>query len=156
MEFYRRIKISFGEEAYLGLSNRSHRMHIARIRSSSHDLRIERGRYCRNYTDPTSRICRFCCHNSDDTMTIFANLPFCEDFIVETEEHAITECPAYHHLRITLSDNLKSLIMLNEYGAIMTSHHMKEFGKYLLECHRLRNPKAKDSQRSDRTPSIED
>ena len=156
MEFYRRIKTSFGEEGYLGLSNRSHRMQIARIRSSSHDLRIERGRYCRNYTDRTSRICRFCCNNSDDTMTIFANLPFCEDLIAETEEHAITECPAYHHLRITLSDNLKSLIMLKEYGAIMSTHHMKEFGRYLFECHRLRNPRTKGSQRSDIGPSVED
>ena len=32
----------------------------------------------------------------------------------------------------SLSDNLKSLIMLKEYGAIMSSHHIKEFGIYLL------------------------
>ena len=121
-----------------------------------HDLRIERGRYCRNYTDPTSRICRSCSKNSDDTMTIFTNLPFCKDFMVETEKHAKTKCPAYHHLRITLSDNLKSLIMLKEYGAIMSTHHMKEFGRYLFECHRLRNPRTKGSQRSDIGPSVED
>ena len=151
MAFYRQIKHSFGEEAYLGLQNRSHRSHIAKIRSSSHDLKIEKGRYTYsgNYADPACKLCRFCCNNSDGTMTIFLNLPFCEDLIFETEEHALTECPAYHHLRTALSENLKSLLMLKEYGLIMSTHHMNELGRYLSDCHRLRNPKAKDSTTSD-------
>ena len=149
MAFYRQIK-QFGEEAYLGLQNRSHRSHIAKIRSSSHDLNIEKGRYTNsgNCADPASKLCRFCCNNNDGTMTIFMNLPFCEDLILETEEHALTECPAYHHLRTPLSENLKSLLMLKEYGLIMSTHHMNELGRYLSDCHRLRNPTAKDSATS--------
>ena len=91
----------------------------------------------------------FAATNFDGTMTIFLNLPLCEDLIFETEEHALTECPAYHHLRTALSENLKSLLMLKEYGLIMSTHHMNELGRYLSDCHRLRNPKAKDSTTSD-------
>jgi hypothetical protein len=45
MRFYRQVKCMFDEEPYLGLKNRNYRSHIAKIRSSSHDLLIERGRY---------------------------------------------------------------------------------------------------------------
>ena len=45
--------------------------------------------------------------------------------------------------------------MFKEYEAIMSTHHMMEFRRYLSKCHRLRNPKTKDSQRSDIEPSIE-
>ncbi len=74
-------------------------------------------------------------------MENFECLPFCEDPIIESEEHVLTECPYYHALRIGLSDNLKSLLMLNEYGTIMQSFHVEEFGRYLLNCYHLRNPK---------------
>ena len=79
MALYKQIKHSFGKEAYLGLQNRSHRLHIAQIRSSSHDLKIfYKGRHSGNYADPTCIVCSFCCNDSDCTMTIFLNLPFCE------------------------------------------------------------------------------
>ena len=145
MDFYRCIKASYKEEPYLALQSSAHRSHIAKLRSSSHDLNIERGRYGAKYSDPTSRLCRFCCNNRDQMMTGFVNLPFCEDLIVESEEHVLTECPAYHHLRGGLSDNLKSLLMLKEYGLIMSTHHVSEFGRYITQCYHLRNPKAKDS-----------
>ena len=141
MAFYRQIKHSFGEEAYLGLRNRYHRSHIAKIRSSSHDLKIEKGRYTYsgNYADPACKLCRFCCNNSDGTMTIFLNLPFCEDLIFETEEHALTECPIRKSQKPPHAEGVRP-------------HHVNtpyEFGRYLSDCHRLRNPKAKDSTTSD-------
>ena len=147
MEFYRKVKLSFGEEDYLGLQNSAFRAQIAKMRSSSHDLRVETGRYVGNHHDPTKKLCRYCCDNNDGTMTAFVNLPFCEDLILETEEHALTECPAYHHLRSALSENIKSLLMLKEYRVIMSTHHMNEFGRYLVDCHRLRNPKDSDNHR---------
>ena len=141
MSFYRQVKHNFGEEPYLGLTNRSYRSHIAKIRSSSHDLMIEKGRYGSGQLDLSRKVCRFCCSNLDGTMTNFECLPLCETPIVESEEHALTECPSYHSLRLSLSDNLKSLLMLKEYRLIMTTFHMKEFGRYLVNCYRLRNPK---------------
>ena len=76
-----------------------------------------------------------------DNLESLAELPFPEEPIIETEEHALTECPKYHPLRSNLSESLKSLILLKAYGPIMHSYHLPEFGKYLTDCHRLRNPK---------------
>ena len=60
---------------------------------------------------------------------------------MESEEHVLTACPYYHPLRALLSDNLKSLLMLKEYGPIMSSLHMNEFRKFLVDSYHLRNPK---------------
>ena len=73
-------------------------------------------------------------------MKTFEKLPFFETPIIESEEHVLTECPWYHSTRSKLSDNLKSLLMLKEFGLIMTSQHVEEFGKYLTDCYRIRNP----------------
>ncbi len=87
------------------------------------------------------KACRFCCNNKDQALTAFENLPFFISPIIESAEHVLTECPGYHSERLKLSDNLKSLLMLKEYGLIMSSHHANEFGKFLTECFRARNPK---------------
>ena len=139
MDFYSGVKQEFGEEQYLNLPKRSHRVNIAKFRSSSHDLRVELGRYTKetgsNYK--LSKACHFC--SDINLLEGLAELPFSEEPILETEEHALTECPQYHGLRSNLSENLKCLVLLKEYGAIMLSHHLPEFGKFLTDCHRLRN-----------------
>ena len=140
LSFYRQVKIGFGEEAYFQLSNRSYRSQIAKLRSSSHDLAIEKGRYGQSPLDLSRKVCRFCCSNVNNTMINFEYLLCHEVPILESEEHVLTECPAYHSLRVALSDNLKSLLMLKEFGIIMSSIHMKELGRYLLACYKLRNP----------------
>ena len=146
MSFYRQLKSCFGEEPYLQLKNRSYRSHIAKLRSSSHDLMVERGRYGSSELDLSRKICRFCCSNIDNTMVNFECLPFQESPIIETEEHVLNECPAYHPLRVALSENLKSLLMLKEYAIIMASTNQKEFGRYLLDSYKIRNPKDATSQ----------
>ena len=120
--------------------NISYLSQIAKLRASSHDLMIEKGRYGLSPLDLSRKICRFCCSNNNNTMINFEHLPCHEVPILESEEHVITECPAYHCLRVALTDSLKSLLMLKEYGGIMSSMHMKEFGRYLLACNKLRNP----------------
>jgi len=60
-----------------------------------------------------------------------------EDPIVESEAHVLTECPGYHHLRLNLSDNLKSLIRLRAYNAIMSTLNLEEFGKYVTDSARV-------------------
>ena len=145
MAFYYEVKQEFGEEQYLNLPTRSHRVNIAKLRSSSHDLRIEMGRYTRetgnNYH--VKKACNFC--SDIKLLEGFAELPFFEEPIPETEEHALTECPKYHGLRSNLTENLKSLILLKKYSAIMLSHHLPEFGKFLKDCQILRS--------SSRTPT---
>ena len=44
---------------------------------------------------------------------------------------------------MSLGDNLKSLLMLQEFSIIMETVHAEEFGQYLRRCYRKRNPKQK-------------
>lgn len=137
MRFYHQLNDEWGEEQYLNVHSSQSRMHIAKIRSSSHDLWIERGRYT-NETGAWPRACRFCCDK--DYVQGLESLPFFEGTIIEDEEHCLTECPMYHSARSSLSENLKSLLLLKECKVIMTSAHIHEFGKFLSSCHRIRNP----------------
>ena len=142
MSFYVAVKDEFKEENYLQLPNRQHRQSLAKLRSSGHDLRVETGRYKPatdiNINQRALKACRFC--QSLENLRWLAELPFLEEPVIETEEHVLTECPGYHNLRSQLTDNLKSLIMLKAYNAIMSTHHVAEFGKYLTECYHVRNP----------------
>ena len=143
MSFYRAVKTEFGEEAYLQLKSKPKRVSIARLRSSSHDLRVELGRYTSNRYNEAMKTCRFCCSEDPNIIGLLEELPFFETPITETEDHVLTVCPGYHSIRSNLSENLKSLLMLREYGAIMNSHHVEEFGKYLVDSWRHRNPHKK-------------
>ncbi len=145
MSFYTRVKQVFGEEQYLSLPRRSHRVNIAKLRSSSHDLRIERGRDTTCYSNKALKTCRYCCSTDLDTIGLLEQLPFFEEPIIESEEHVLTECPEYHQLRSKLTENLKSLLMLKQYGAIMNSYLLPEFGKYLTDLFFHRNPTKKNS-----------
>ncbi len=139
MAFYIAIKSKFGEEPYLKLQSRQQRVNTAKLRSSSHDLRIETGRYDRsNHSNKAAKACRFC--NDVDLLSLLEQLPFFEDPVIESEAHVLTECPGYHHLRLKLSDNLKNLILLKAYNTIMSTLHLEEFGKYLTDSARHRNP----------------
>jgi hypothetical protein len=102
---------------------------------------VERGRYGSGELDLFKKICRFCCSNIKNMMVNFECLPFPETPIIETEEHVLNECPAYHSLRISLSENLRSLLMFKEYAITMSSTHLNEFGRYLQNSYRIRNPK---------------
>jgi len=137
MSFYRSIKPEFGEASYLKLKRKDYMSEIARLRSSSHDLNVERGRYILSY-QPVNKACRFCCCNDTDILTMLQELPMAEPLILESEEHVLTTCPGYHDLRLALSDNLLSLLMLHQYGTIMESAHVFEFGKYLKNCRERR------------------
>ena len=144
LKFYASVKQSFGREPYLNILKFDSRRHIAKLRTSAHDLNLEKGRYVTKHMTPkiANKSCRYCCSppSRDNFLEALEELPFHVIPILETEEHVITECPAYHHLRIALSDNLKCLILLKEYRAIMESHHAIEFGKYLSDCYAYRNP----------------
>ena len=122
---------------------RSSRVNIAKLRSSSHDLLLERGRYSTDRYNTPLKACRFCCTADRDIIIAFEQLPFFEEPVIETEEHSLTECNGYHNIRSKLSDNLKSLLMLKEYGLIMNSPHLPEFGKFLTDSFNIRNPNRK-------------
>ena len=81
---YRLYKNDFHTECYLDYINvPKYRISITKIRASSHDLEIERGRYTRPKTDPNQRLCSWC-------------------FEIEDEEHFITKCQINAHERQNL------------------------------------------------------
>ena len=143
MSFYSSTKLDFHEEPFT-LSPAAEQVSQAKYRKASvkqpWPTCVETGRYRKNQSQSppskTDRACRFC--HSIDNIYWLEQLPFFEDPILENEVHVVTECPGYHNIRLTLSDNLKSLIMLRAFSNIMTSHHAAEFGKYLTDSQRLR------------------
>ena len=147
LRFYRDVKYEFGLEKYIGVTTYRARKNIFSIRSSAHDLNVERGRYStkEKLTKKSDRACRFCCGGaSKEVIKMIEELPFCTEPILETEEHAMVTCPAYHSQRSNLNENLKSLVMLLQFKTITDSDHAEEFGIYLQKCYRIRNPKPKD------------
>ena len=81
---YKLYKNEFSSECYLDYINvPKFRISLSKIRASSHDLEIERGRYTRPKTDPKQRLCAWCLE-------------------VEDEEHFITRCQINAHERQVL------------------------------------------------------
>ena len=79
---YRSFKQYHGIEQYLDFLPGKLRIALARLRLSSHNLRIETGRYSQNRTERAFRYCTIC--NSRD---------------IEDEYHFIIVCSEYEHIR---------------------------------------------------------
>ena len=63
---YSLYKTKFNTEYYLDCINSpKYRIPVSKIRVSSHDLEIERGRYTRPRLDPNQRLCFFCLEVED-------------------------------------------------------------------------------------------
>ena len=104
--FYNQVKDSFGCELYmkLQLSYAEHKA-IAQLRSSSHKLQIEVGRYGTDRDNVLSRVCSFCTSDSMDNLTWLSHLPMF-DPVIEDELHVLTECPHYASERATVGPKL--------------------------------------------------
>lgn len=158
LTFYSSVKSIFGEEPYLLNTNFTVRRAVARIRSSAHDLNVEKGRYKRksnpNEFSYIDRLCRFCCSDTDkstEALLFLENLPFYEP-IVEDEVHMLTVCSTYHCLRMDLSENLKTLVVRNDYHEMMSNPYLiNEFGRFLEGCFKIRHPQIKNSTQSNVT-----
>ena len=65
------------------IPNRTHRILLTKLRVSSHQLRIETGRYGRARLERFERVCQLC--NQND---------------IEDEFHFVIKCPVYNDIRI--------------------------------------------------------
>ena len=74
MSFYTAVNSEFGEEQYLQLPCRLKRANIDKLRSSSHDLRVEKDHYTEDRYSTVSKTCRFCCSSDTDVMRFFQEL----------------------------------------------------------------------------------
>ena len=87
---YRLYKTEFNTEYYLDCINLpKYRIPVSKIRASSHDLEIERGRYTRPRLDPNQRLCSTCLEAED-------------------EEHFVTSCRVNINERQTLFTKISS------------------------------------------------
>ena len=85
---YALMKSNFNTETYLlKVKNRKYRSAISKLRTSSHTLEIERGRYTHPKTPVDSRLCVHC----DE---------------IEDEIHFVTECTLYSEERSILYDRI--------------------------------------------------
>ena len=93
---YETYKTSFGFENYLDtVTNNQHRVALTRIRTSSHYLRIETGRYIKSDNeedDKKFRTCQLCKSNS-----------------VEDEKHFLTSCQFYKDLRKQMINDMSKI-----------------------------------------------
>ena len=99
LSFYNNIKSSFGVKLYLTLKlNNIESKRIAQLRTSSHQFKVETGRYQINRQDPTARACPHCSSDDISSLGLLLELPFSEP-IIEDEPHVLSTCPLYHEHR---------------------------------------------------------
>ena len=88
LEFYNLIKTEFGTEEYLSLiENPSHRASVTRLRISSHNLYIERGRYETPLVPREDRWCAYCYTTTNQKL-------------VESESHVLLHCPLFESTKV--------------------------------------------------------
>ena len=96
---YKTFKSSFTREPYVDLvRNRNQKCFLSRLRVSSHNLRIERGRHTRPVTPVEQRTCQFCCpgpptpHPSTPSPSTPRPPPLPS---VDDEYHFLVQCPVF-------------------------------------------------------------
>ena len=89
---YSLFKTTFGLEPYLTImKDPRHKNAISRLRSSSHNLEIDRGRHCRPKVPPQQeRLCQMC-------------------RTLEDRKHFLITCELYHRERTTFFDKLRNI-----------------------------------------------
>ena len=117
MRTYSIFKQDFGMELYLHkVSNFKYRQAISKLRTSSHDLTIEKARHCANRIDITQRLCPIC-------------------GLIEDEIHFLVTCHLYSDERKILYQiiGLDGTLVQNSSPAEIFCHLMKLKDQYYLE-----------------------
>ena len=114
LDFYKNVKVSFGYEKYLDITNIEWRKCIAKLRCSSHVLQVEKGRHINQPRE--QRLCRLC------------NL-----HEIETEEHFLLRCTQYNNLRnkYNMNGNFDS-------NGLITNTQPCDLGQYISEAFNTR------------------
>ena len=131
LKFYNSIKPDFKEELYLRLDlNSTSSKRIAQLRSSSHNLNIETGRYGAKRLKLINRVCKHCCTNDEGTLELLLELPFSTP-IIEDEEHVLRNCPLYDDLRGQLSPLTRNHLEENITLIFENSLAIRDIGNYV-------------------------
>ena len=112
LNFYKKIKSDMAFEPYLNVPTFEDRKSIARLRSSTHSLQIEKGRHRKPEIPRESRFCNLCPSN-----------------LIEDEEHFLTGCTFFN--RYKPNYDLKST---NDPKELIRDTEPSVLGKYLTEA----------------------
>ena len=131
LSFFHKIFIPTKRPTYLDLcKTKNERSILCKLRLSSHNLAIERGRY--NNTEKSERICLSCDNKN-----------------IEDEFHFLSTCPHYNNPRNNLIEKLKNLLghpfphtlTMKEIKFLLNNNSypiIKTFIKFLQECWQMR------------------
>ena len=118
---YKCYKASFTREPYLDLvRNRNQRSYLTRLRVSSHNLAIERGRHTRPVTPLAQRICKYCkppdppdppSRPCTSPTTPWSQTPRTRSLIaqVDNEQHFLMSCPIFSVERNCIFGKMSSI-----------------------------------------------
>ena len=134
LSFYNSIKKDFTIEPYLTMTNLSNAHYIAKLRTSSHRLGCETGRYGYKSKSPAGKICTFCCDETN--MDLLAHLPFIQP-IAEDELHFLRTCPRYNPIRGCLDDELKTALFRDP-TSLFSKDYLPRMSRFLTKLFKER------------------
>ena len=142
LAFYNEIKSSFGLEPYISLPNHKKTRCTTWLRTSSHKLNIETGRYGWKNSSIFYRACHFCCTSDRITLDLLNELPF-SDIIKEDEVHLLKECSVYKEIRQRTSTDLHNMLTNSQFSKLFNENYIVETRNFVYNLFRERFPKSK-------------
>jgi hypothetical protein len=107
---YRTFKASFTREPYVDqVRNRNQRSFIARLRTGSHNLGIERGRWARPVTPLNNRVCVHCLSDTPSPTTATPPQP-ASPGLLDDEQHFLVQCNRFNYERNMVFQEMSSLV----------------------------------------------
>ena len=136
LSFYSNVKKSYCIESYLELKNVNQKKNITKLRTSSHNLMIEKGRY----------------------LNLNREERLCPDKITEDEIRFLFICPLYKHLRnyffaymsIQCQLELTHLSISDKIAAVFQQNNSKinfQLGAFVSKCFEYRDKKLELAQK---------
>ena len=133
IETYALYKSQYVSEKYLDMiSDPKYRIAVSKLRASSHNLEIERGRYTRPKVNPENRLCPLC-------------------YVVDNEIHFVVRCRINETLRITLWNEINAIdsgfAYLDDKDKLCylmsccDRNVLSWFGKFVYQSFNIRNQK---------------
>jgi hypothetical protein len=126
LKLYNKIKSQLGHEAYLDIPNYKVRNSIAKIRLSSHQLSIEKGRHLK--ISVNDRKCIYCNMN-----------------VVEDEVHFLFECSYYNEERTLFMNTINKDLNMSPLEMFLYMFQntdvfiLSSLGKFIMRCLNKRN-----------------
>ena len=137
LAFYNLTKDELCYEPYLQLRDHKKVKTLAWLRTSSHRLNVETGRYGTRNTSIHRRVCDFCSTSDKDTLELLFNLPTSQP-IIEDEEHFLADCPTYQQLRDGRSMELRELIRVKNFREMFDERYILETSNFVFKLFKMR------------------